>query len=298
MRWSPRFSRFLVLAASLVCAAQAGADDRSDYRIDLTKSVRWDRFELKATTVFNFAAAGLKLPGCRSQAEELADLEFPRLVLPTLFSLRVDSSSTVADLIEEGIVSLEDIQNLASSARRSASVLSGDLLTITSGYEIDLKTFASSLIRHRHIAEPPRPLQPRSTKTYTGIVVFAIDSLPVHGTARSSSASACFFPKIWDSGMNLVYERNMVDPEAARRWGIVRYADASDPALSTSALADRVGEDPLRIFASGLFGIFSTDLVVDSDDALRILSSEANRRLLKEGRVVIVLGADAVRALP
>jgi hypothetical protein len=41
--------------------------------------------------------------------------------------------------------------------------------------------------------------------------------------------------------------------------------------------------------ARGLFGVLPTDPVIDREDALLILSSENNRKLLNEGRIVIVL---------
>jgi hypothetical protein len=55
-------------------------------------------------------------------------------------------------------------------------------------------------------------------------------------------------------------------------------------------LIKRVGENPLRIMARGIFGAVPTDPVIDREDALIILSSEQNRQLLREGRIVIVLG--------
>ncbi|GAB1481739.1 hypothetical protein MASR2M78_05540 [Treponema sp.] len=63
-------------------------------------------------------------------------------------------------------------------------------------------------------------------------------------------------------------------------------------------MLERVGKDPLRILARSLFGVRATDPIIDRDDALKIISSEENRRLLKEGRLVIVLGDEALRALP
>jgi hypothetical protein len=54
-------------------------------------------------------------------------------------------------------------------------------------------------------------------------------------------------------------------------------------------LAALVGTNPLRIIARGVFGIRPTDPVIDRDDAMLILSTEENRRLLREGRVAIVL---------
>lgn len=287
----------IALSAALALVASVGALAQG-YRIDLSRSIRWDKLQLEASSALDLASARLKLPTGRSQAEEIADMEFPRLVQPTILALPVDSSSTVEDLIGSGTLTLNDVVSTVSSARRSAPVLSTDLGTLSVSYGIDLHALAARLVRHRHAAEPKRTLDGRATRSYTGIVIYADDALAVHGRHEVVRASACFFPKIWDSDMNLIYERNMVDPEIAIERGIVRYASTREADEGVPALTDLVGPSPLRILASGLFGIRATDPVIDRDDALKITSSEDNRRLLREGRVVIVLGEEALRALP
>jgi hypothetical protein len=57
-----------------------------------------------------------------------------------------------------------------------------------------------------------------------------------------------------------------------------------------------VGNNPLKIIARGSFGVRPTDPVIDKDDALLILSSETNRQLLREGRVIIVLNQEKLSA--
>jgi hypothetical protein len=104
----------------------------------------------------------------------------------------------------------------------------------------------------------------------------------------------CLFPKIWDSDMNLVFERNMIDPAIGRARGLVRYINREKiyrtaPSAMDEDLVRLVGENPLRIMAHGIFGASPTDPIIDRDDALLILSSENNRRLLTEGRIAIVL---------
>jgi hypothetical protein len=63
----------------------------------------------------------------------------------------------------------------------------------------------------------------------------------------------------------------------------------STPSGIDPSLIPLVGENPLRIIARGIFGVQPTDPIIDGEDAGLILSNEANRRLLREGRVVIVL---------
>jgi hypothetical protein len=56
-----------------------------------------------------------------------------------------------------------------------------------------------------------------------------------------------------------------------------------------------VGDRPLRLIARGVFGARPTDPIIDSEDALIIISSEENRRLLREGKVVIVLNDEVLK---
>jgi hypothetical protein len=96
--------------------------------------------------------------------------------------------------------------------------------------------------------------------------------------------------------MTLIYQRNMVEPQRAREKGIVKYAGADKVFMPTpsgleSSLEDLVGPNPLRILARSVYGIRPTDPVIDRNDALLIIASEENRRLLREGRVVIIVNA-------
>jgi hypothetical protein len=134
-------------------------------------------------------------------------------------------------------------------------------------------------------------LNPVAAPAYTGIIIIASESLPVHGMKGAALPVPCLFPKIWDTNMNLIFERNMLEVTSS---AMVRYAPAqsiftASPSGLSPEISRLVGDKPLRIFARGVFGINPTDPIIDSEDALLIISSEENRRLLREGRVVIVL---------
>jgi hypothetical protein len=101
--------------------------------------------------------------------------------------------------------------------------------------------------------------------------------------------------------MNLIYERNMMTPEIIQETGMVRYVPESGilhptPSGLGPELRSLVGDKPLRIIARGVFGIRPTDPIIDRADALLILSSEENRRLLREGRVVMVLNEEVLKS--
>jgi hypothetical protein len=138
------------------------------------------------------------------------------------------------------------------------------------------------------------------TAAYTGIIIIANEELAIHGRHSKGFAAPCVFPKIWDSDMNLIYERNMLESAAVRQNGMVHYSAARNIFLPTPTglspeVAAIVGTNPLRIIAQELYGIRPTDPVIAHEDALRILSSETNIENLRKGRVVIIVDDKALR---
>ena len=154
-------------------------------------------------------------------------------------------------------------------------------------YELDLY---AELIRSFQPHQTPRPVPRvpgwRASREFTGVVIYATDELPVHGSDRSAQLVPALLPRLHDDERyELAFSPAMVEPEFLERWGPVAYAEAG----SEARLVERVGNNPLRVLASGLYGETPTDLMIPRDDILRLLSRENNRRLLAEGRIVIVL---------
>jgi hypothetical protein len=257
--------------------------------------------EIAASVALNLASAGIGLPTGRAQAEELVDAEYPRLIRPSLLSIPVDSSSSLQDLIDRGEFSLQSVGAIARGARRVPPALSSDLSALTAFYTIDLIRLSAALIRHSRPAELTRPLRPLPAASYTGIIILAADSLPIRGRNAAALVQPCLFPKVWDTNMNLIYERSMMDTGIARSAAMVRYVSSSSvfrptPSGLSPELAELVGNNPLRIIARGVYGIRPTDPVIDREDALLILSSEENLRLLREGRVAIMVDKSVLRS--
>jgi hypothetical protein len=263
-------------------------------------SVEWERMEITASVALSLSSAGIRLPTGRAQAEELISTEYLRLIRPALLSIPVDSSSTVEDLINRGDFSLQRMGSIALAARRVPPALSTDMASLTASYTIDLTHIGAALIRHTRPQDVIRPLRPTPAAAYTGIVIIANETLPVHGRNTRSMVLPCLFPKVWDTGMNLIYERNMMESERAQTAGIIRYVSASaifrpTPSGLSPELAGLVGTNPLRIIAREVYGIRPTDPIIDQEDARIILSSEENIRHLREGRVAIVLNEQALK---
>ena len=260
-------------------------------KIGISGTVEWDKLEINAVVSLDMASAGLKLPNGRVQSEALIASEYVRLIRPGILNLQVDSSSIIADLVNRGEWNSYDVENIALQGRSVPSALSPDFSSLLAFYTLDIDGISTALIRHRRAAEIPRTLNPVSARAYTGIIIIASETLPIHGMKSAALVRPCLFPKIWDAGMNLIYERNMLSPEAGI---MVRYFTQQDifaagPSGLSPAITAVVGSRPLRIFARGVFGINPTDPIITNDDALLIISSEENRALLREGRVALII---------
>ena len=257
----------------------------------ISGTVTWSAQTITAVTSLDMAANGIRLPTGRTYAETLLKTRYVNLIQPSLLEIQVDSSSTIGDLVNKGDLTLRQIEALALGANSVAPSLSSDLRRIQATHTISLASISASLLRHSRPIPVTRTLNPVSTAQYTGIIIIATDELPIHGMRSATFAIPCLFPKIWDSEMNLIYERSMLETTNTT---MVRYSPAANifmnnPSGLSADLQAIVGERPLRIFARGVFGIKPTDLIIDRSDALLIISSEENRRLLSEGKVVFIL---------
>jgi hypothetical protein len=273
---------------------------QNNSQVDVKGVIAWNAQQIDASVSLNLPSAGIVLPNGRVQAEDILDTEFPRLIQQSLFPLLIDSSNILGDLINKNEYSLYHLSNAVLSAEKIPPSLSLDMQSMTSRYTIDLKHIRSDLVKHRRPAETPKTLSPIASRAYTGIVIFADTEVTIHGRHSKALPVPCLFPKIWDSQMNLIYEKNMVNPSTAKNQGIVNYVDASavfreTPSGMNEELINLVGNNPLRIIAQGVFGVNPTDPIINREDSLIIISNEANRKLLQEGRVVIVLNSSVLR---
>lgn len=278
-------------AAAIAAPGEAGASpaasDQSPYATRFT--VDWKARVLKVDIALDLVAAGLKLPEGRLVAERMVERDVPAIAKDAIFLLQADSHRTVEDAVEDGTFEPVSLVALAGMARVESSSLSKDMRRFLSTYSLSLDAVASLFLSGAAPSPIRAPLESLPTRDYSGIVIYAKGSLPVHGESVEDQARPCLFPRVYDSEMNLVLDRSLVAPDAlagaarAGMGGVLGYASA----IGVEA-GERVGSDPMRIMAIGLFGDRRTDFIISREDALRILSSAAGRELLRQGKVVVV----------
>ena len=289
-------SRFIYILGGLLAVLAPAFGQEGQIPFDVSASVDWRQGELNAQASFDLAQAGLKLPSGRYMGEEILNNAYSQLLERCLLSIPVDSSSTIGDLLDRRELSLEELDTLSRSAVQTPPSLSPDLTRMIGRYTIPLEKASALLTRHNQETEPERPLIPVQAADYTGLIIIADTALPVHGRNSRLLAEPCLFPKIWDTDMNLVYEREMANSARTEGTRIVRYATSENifrptPSGLEGDLAAFLGPNPLRIIARELFGMNPTDIVIDRSDALKIISTDNNRRILREGRVLLILNA-------
>ena len=263
---------------SITAFAQSGAMT-SVSRID------WTKQQFVSSVSFDTEKAGISLPSGKNAAAESMYLKLPALIKDPLLSLYVDNAKQLGDLILDGTLTLKEINDIVYGGKTTGAVFKGGTLTLSLANTISIPSLSAVLLRQHTPYAPPSPIASVASRAYSGIVIDARGKLPVHGEYVESSVAPCFFPRIWDENMDLIYERDMASFDTAKASGIVLYGVSDD----MSAYHERAGYDPLYIKAYKVYGKNRTDPVIRSSDALRILTVAQNRALLKEGKVVILL---------
>jgi hypothetical protein len=270
-----------------------------EVRGGVTGALDWEKMRIDAELSVNLADVGIRLPSGRTQAEEALFSEYFDSIQPLILSISFDSSTVIGDLVRSGKIPSSLIDTLALQAERKPPRYSLDFSAISSSYTIDLKNVGSRLAGHVQAAHIARLVNPSLAADYTGIVIIAEGELPVHGRKVSTGLSPCLFPRIWDTEMNLIYDRSMTSPGSDSGFSMVHYTGMENifqnsPSGISEDLQRVVGDKPLRIIARGVFGINPTDPIIDRADAVTILSSETNKRLLNEGRVAFIVPQGAL----
>jgi hypothetical protein len=229
---------------------------------------------------------GVFSPGARYKTEQRILQNVPSLFVTAVSPLVIDSWYTIEDRILENPDYLRDVEGLTDQLERSFSVTSEDMSELTVRFNLDVFPYLASLFFAHEIPRSlPREAGFVPTADFSGILIVADEPLPETGTDRIRYLQPCLFPRVFDENMRLLLDSESTVPEDLARWGTAGYITDGG---NLADYEDRIGVYPLRIIARGLFGKNGTDVIITEEDAARLLISENNRQLLREGRVVIL----------
>lgn len=253
--------------------------------IEAKSRINWITKEFTTDISLDTQKAGIQMPTGKKIASGQIATKMPQLIQPALLSLFTDSSRTLSDMVIENQLSLDQVHNFIVSGYKTTDYFSHDIKKLNTENTTNVNNIGKLLIKHSYAYNPEEPIDTVSTRPFTGIIIDARGAYQVHGEYVKDNVYACFFPEIWDDEMNVIYEKNSVNPEIVMRSGLVAYHYSDN----LSDYEDRVGIDPIYIKAEQVYGRNRTDPVIKHSDALKILAQPENVNLLKEGKVVILL---------
>lgn len=292
MRWrSLRGTTCIVLLLVSLSWVAWAQDIESDSRID------WETNQFAVELEARVTPSESRTASTVHRAQTRLDQEFPEALFAGLLPLPVDSRRVIEDAVRDDPDLASQIARLARSAERSVPRPMEDLRGVSRTYSVSLFPDLTQLfVNHRVPYQMERVVRWVPTREFTGIVIYAAESLPLHGSGTGSGAAEhvqlvpALLPEIYDTNFRPVLEQDMIDPAAISRWGVAHYTDQTHP----DAWRERAGTQPLRIMARRAFGIIPTDVMISPEDADRILASPHNRNLLQEGRIVIIVSPDQI----
>jgi hypothetical protein len=286
------------IAITLVFFFPAAAGFTQIDKLVWKSGIDWEKGKLTLEVSLPLDLESAPFPKARAEAERRIEGELTGLLVAALENTALDSGATVGEfLTQETPVNdrhlyLEALTELSTRGLRKESIAAADFRTLTVVYEYSFygnDGLLTPLVRHARAFPLPASLGFQTTREFSGIVIYARGDYQSFGTDKESPCTPAFFPKIFylsDSGtIEPVLEKQMVDPNALKRSGMLSYAYQADSA----AYAARAGSFPLTIAAFMVYGNNNTDLVISEDSARMLLSNEKNRALLREGKIVVVI---------
>lgn len=256
-----------------------------DSTIESRSSINWITRTFTSNIALDTEKSNLIMPSGKQAASMNIKTKMPQLIQNPLLSLYENSAQYLADSVVNEVVTLDQVYEFITTGYKTPDVFTSDakLLKTTNSLKID--KIGSLLVKHNIPYTPEEPINQVASRKYSGIIIDARGSYPVHGEYISSEVYPCFFPQIWDEEMNLIFEKNMTNPDLIKDKGLVSYNYSDD----LSQYENRVGSDPLYIKTVRVFGRNRTDPIIKKKDALKILSIPENIELLKQGKIVILL---------
>jgi len=253
--------------------------------VEAVNSINWITREFKTNISLDTKKANLQMPSGKKTASNSIIQKMPPLTQPALLSLYEDSNKNLSDMVIEQKLTLDQVYDFIMGGYKTPDVFSQDIKYLKTTNSLNINDIGKLLVNHKRSYNPEKPIEYAASRAYSGIIIDARGSYPVHGEYVESEIYPCLFPQIWDDQMNRVFEKNLVDPKVVSSEGLVKYHYSDN----NEVYEDKVGSDPLYIKATQVYGRNRCDPIIKHKDALKILTVPENVKLLQEGKIVILL---------
>jgi len=252
--------------------------------VSAVKEIDWE----EGIITLDITAAGetaWTAPASRYNMDKLISKRAPVLTAETISDIALSSLDTIGSAILKNTSLYGDLLKLPDMVGKTFSTASEDRKSLTVRYDIPIYPDIAAMFINRMTADAVTvDLRYKATAEFTGIIIYAGEELPLQGTNRITLVKPSIFPRIFDENLNVLLDTSKVEPGFLEMWGTTGFSLDENKEY----YGDRVGAFPLRTIATAVFGKNETDLIIPESAVRQILSSEHNRKLLSEGRIMII----------
>jgi hypothetical protein len=202
-----------------------------------------------------------------------------RNLLELLARIKIDSRTSIADLLSESETLKKEIQLLVQKTpvQRVRNRQDG---SVEATLRMELAGALAELVLPKDIRTIDSVLQPKvpaenAEKAFTGLLV----------DCSGLKVRPAMAPKVYDEDGQMVYGPPFISREHAVKEGVARYG--RDPAASKAD--GRVASRPLTVKGIRTAAAGSSDVVISNADAVRVKAGAGNLRSLQRCRVLMVL---------
>ncbi len=240
----------------------------------LSGKVDWTTGVITAAGVGAPPAQPTNAAQARTMAERAAQVVSYRNLLEAVKGVRVDSTTTVENLMMTSDVIRTEVGGIIQGATiMDKKYMSDGSVEVTIGMKLTGALADALLPKITPIGTTPP--ESAASKLYTGLIV----------DARGLGVRPAMAPKIVNEDGKEIYGSASINRDYAVREGMVGYL--KDPAAAQSN--PRVADKPLLIKAVKASGDARVDLTISNADAAVIQSAAQNLSMLEKCRVIILV---------
>lgn len=229
---------------------------------------------------------GQVLPVRRLQTENLVKQNLSEITLRAVSHIVVDFQGTIWDYALQSPSLYAYLLTLNEKLILDFSRSNAEFTRLLTRFSLPLTHLTQPFVQHDRPLRIRGSLDLQSGDDITGLIVYAVGQYPVHGENTVDRVRPSLFPRLLDESTEVIFSRENVDPDILRRQPAVVFSTS----LAEAPYRQRIGTRPMRTTLRAVYGRYRNDLILLDDDVNRLLSSENGIRVLREGRIVIIIG--------